>query len=97
MTIEEQIRQYILTELNWPGRPADLTDDLPLIANGVIDSLGLMSLVTFIEEDLKVEVADEEIIPANFGTLAAIGSLIRSKQRARSGAGPTLPLAEGRE
>ena len=82
MTIEEQIRQYILTELNWPGRPADLTDDLPLIANGVIDSLGLMSLVTFIEEDFQLEVADEEIIPANFGTVAAVGSLIRSKQQA---------------
>ena len=82
MTIEERLRQYLVTELNWPGRPADLTDELPLIANGVIDSLGLMSLVTFIEEEFGLEVADEEIVPANFGTIAAIGSLIRTKRQA---------------
>jgi acyl carrier protein len=82
MSIEDRVRQYIVTGLNYPGSPADLTDDLPLIANGVIDSLGLMSLVSFIESDFALEVADEELVPANFGTLASIGSLIRSKQQA---------------
>jgi acyl carrier protein len=82
MTVEDRVRQFILTELHWTGAPEDLTDELPLIASGVIDSMGLMNLVGFIEEDFRLEVADEELVPAHFGTVASIGSLIRRKQPA---------------
>jgi acyl carrier protein len=56
--------------------------DRALIASGVVDSLRLMTLVTFVEEEFGLEVADEEIVPANFGTIGAIGSLIRGKEGA---------------
>ena len=55
------------------GRPEiSLRHDTSLLKNGIIDSLGLMKLVAFLEETFGVRVLDEELIPENFATLEAL-------------------------
>lgn len=82
MDVVSEVRDFIVNELGWDGDPATLTEDYPLIANNVVDSLGIFQLVTELEGAHGIEIDDEELIPENFGTLAAIDSLVRSKVRA---------------
>jgi acyl carrier protein len=81
MTIQDQLRGFIVEELNWDGRET-LTDDYPLIERKVVDSMGILSIVSFIESEFRVEVRDEELVSANFGTIADMARLVESKRGA---------------
>lgn len=55
---------------------ADLDQNLSLLENGMIDSLNILKLISFIEERFKTKVLDEELTPENFDSLAAISRLV---------------------
>jgi acyl carrier protein len=71
------IREYIRNELLMDD-DASIRDDTPLWG-GVIDSVGLMQLVTFIEESFGVEIEDEELSSAQFRTVSDIAQLVDRK------------------
>src|SRR5258706_16035513 len=54
-------------------------DDDPLLGAGVIDSIGVIELVEFLQSAFKVKVADDEIVEQNLGTLTAIGRFVGGK------------------
>jgi acyl carrier protein len=83
MSDTERIRDFLIDELHWQGSRSELTDDLPLIENRVIDSMGLLRLVAWLEETFGTEIADEEVVPANFGTIASIEGLLQAKRAVR--------------
>lgn len=74
------LKQFITDELVPDYNPEDLDDNLSLLESGIIDSLGIMKLVAFIEEKFQLKVSDEELIPENFETLSALSKLISQKQ-----------------
>ena len=77
--MKEQIRTFLIEDLHWDGQRSELSDDFPLIENHVIDSMGLLHLVAWLESTFGVTIPDEEIVPANFGTIAAIDALVSAK------------------
>jgi acyl carrier protein len=79
MNTTERLRDFIVDELRWDGTSDQLTDDYPLLENGVVDSLGLFEIVRFLEAECGVEIADDELVPENFATLSAIAKLVESK------------------
>lgn len=78
MNTEGQLRSFIVDELRWEGDET-LTADYPLITRGVVDSLGILSLVSFIESTFAVQIQDEELVPEHFGTIASMARLIDAK------------------
>jgi acyl carrier protein len=80
--IEERIKRFVVDELHGP--PQQLTSDYPLIERGIVDSLGIMHLVSFVEREYGITVEDEELTPDNFETIGAIAALVRSKGGATS-------------
>ncbi len=82
MTIQDDLRRFIIDELQWSGSPDELTSDLPLIEKEVIDSLGVFELVSFVEDRYGIDVADEELVLENFGSLDAIAELVEAKRSA---------------
>jgi acyl carrier protein len=76
----ERIRDFLAEDLQWQGSRSELTDDLPLIENQVVDSMSLLRLVSWLEPTFGITLPDEEIVPANFGTIAKIAALVESKQ-----------------
>lgn len=81
MTAKAEIREFVVTELMWGGDPAALDDDTSLIDNGVIDSLGIVKLVLFLEREFGIKVRDEELSPATFDSISSIASFVESKTR----------------
>lgn len=78
MNTEGQLRSFIVDELRWEGGET-LTADYPLITRGVVDSLGILSIVSFIESTFAVQIQDEELVPEHFGTIASMARLIDAK------------------
>jgi acyl carrier protein len=80
----ERLRGFVIAELGWTGPRDALTPDVDLLEEGVLDSLGIFRMVEFLEDDLGVEVDDDELVPTNFATLAAIEALVEAKQAAHT-------------
>jgi acyl carrier protein len=80
MTTRDTVRRLITTSLSSGSSPSDLADDYPLIEKHVIDSLDMLKLIPLLEEEFGVEVDDEELVPENFGTIAAIASFVDGKR-----------------
>lgn len=59
-----------------PQLTAGVSEDTPLLEQGLLDSLGLMKLIAFLEKQYRLVVPDEEITPDNFKTLGTIRKLI---------------------
>jgi acyl carrier protein len=79
MSINDQIRTYIASELGWDKPASELTDDYELLEKDVVDSLGIFKIISFIEEEWDVEVEDDELVPENFETINSIAGLISAK------------------
>jgi acyl carrier protein len=79
MAIEEQIRQYIAENLIFSDNGYQLPDDASLLEEGILDSTGVLELVTFVEEEFGVSVKDEEIVPENFDSVARLAAYIDRK------------------
>ena len=74
------VKEYILEEF-LPGEdPAKLTPTTPLLASGILDSLAILKVISFIEKTFGIEVAAYEADEENFNTLNAVGALIQAKK-----------------
>ena len=75
---KDQIRQWVQETAERKGIGA-VTDDESLTENGVIDSLAIFRLVSFLEDTFGVRIADEEIVNDNFKSVDDIDRLVQSK------------------
>jgi acyl carrier protein len=80
VSTEGKIKELIEKNLTWSGSWSDVDEDYPLLAKGVIDSLGMMKLVSLIEEEYDVEIDDDDIVPDNWRTIRDIAALVDSKK-----------------
>jgi acyl carrier protein len=79
-SIREEVRQFLLREF-LPGEdPAELTDTTELVSGGILDSLAILKLVSFLEEKFGIEVAAHEADAEHLNTIADIGQLVASKR-----------------
>jgi acyl carrier protein len=67
-----KIKQFIVEEF-MPDVPAEeLDSDFDLLTGGVVDSLGLLKVVAWLEDEFDVAVDESELGPESFRTVAAI-------------------------
>ena len=76
MTLEQDLIKFIRENLISDGQPADIAEDEPLIDRGVIDSMGMLQLMMFIEERTGVRISDDEVTVDNFQTVARIAQMV---------------------
>jgi acyl carrier protein len=77
--IEATVKRFILDEFLPGERPDALTDQTPLVAEGVLDSLATLRLVSFLEKEFKIALAPHEVDAEYLNTLPTIAALVRSK------------------
>jgi acyl carrier protein len=76
--IKGNIKDYILEEFV-PDGDIDVEDSTNLLEEEVVDSLGIFTLVSFIENKFNVSIDAEEVNLDNFETLSSITKLVESK------------------
>ncbi len=74
--MKEEIRNFILNEL-LSGQ--EVGDDEDLLISGLVDSLGVMRLVTYIEDQFAAAVPPEDVTIENFGTIGTIGEYVERR------------------
>ena len=76
MDVREVIARFIADEFLRDMEAADIPDHLNLIDAGIIDSLGLLKIVAFLEEELRVSIEPEAMVPENLSSIRAILDLV---------------------
>lgn len=77
--LNDQIRVFI--ESRFPLVAAErLADDASLFETGAIDSLGLLDVVGFFEEELGIEIDDDDMEPENFESIAEMTKFAERKR-----------------
>ena len=78
--IASNVKEFILREF-LPGEdPDELADDTALIADGILDSLATLKLVSFLEDRYDITVEPHEADEDNLCTIATIVSFVESKR-----------------
>ncbi len=81
--IRQQIRQF-LSELLPDGKISGLGDDTPLRTSGILDSMGLLRLVSLVEEKFGIEVSAYEAGIENFDRIDDIAAFVERKRAAKA-------------
>jgi acyl carrier protein len=78
-THKRQIQRFIAKKFP-AARKRVIDDATPLLEAGIVDSLGVLELVTFLESSFLIKIADEELTPDNFASIANMASFVGQKQ-----------------
>ena len=81
-SIAGQVRSFVVESFLFGDTKTPLSEDGSLIENGLIDSTGILELVAFVEETFEITVSDEEILPANFDSIAKVEAFVARKRAA---------------
>jgi acyl carrier protein len=83
MTILQNLEKVLLTEIAVDLGKKSLDPDEDLLEQGIIDSLGIMKLILFMEETYGIAVADEEVVPENFQTVSMMVRFVEQKMQTK--------------
>ena len=73
------MRRFSADNPLYRSKGLQLADDAALLEEGVIDSLGVMELVVFVEDQFGVQEADEEVTPEYFDSVNRLACYVESK------------------
>jgi acyl carrier protein len=77
-SIAGRIRRFIVENFLF-GSDEELTDEASFLDQGIIDSTGVLELVTFLEETFYIQIDDEELIPENLDSIINVSKFVSSK------------------
>ena len=80
--IRARVRLFLEENFLYMRPNFELGDDDRLLERGVVDSMGVAEMVTFLEDEFGVTTSDEDITEANLGSLNAIGRFVSQKRAA---------------
>ena len=78
--ILKEIQGYVLSE--FAAERDEIAPDENLLGQGILDSMGILKLVTFLEQRFGIETVDDDLVPENF---ESIGHMRDFVERKRSG------------
>jgi acyl carrier protein len=81
MNTSNDIRNFIVTEILHGSMANPLGDNEPLIESGIIDSMGIMTLLAFVEEQFSIQIPSDDLMPENFATITSIAALVERQMR----------------
>ena len=81
MNTKDAIREFIRTNFLF-GNTNHLNDEDSFMESGIIDSTGVLELVSFVEEKFNIDVKDDELVPDNFDSTSKLAEYVAYKQTA---------------
>lgn len=78
-TTIERVRSFITTNFYVPDKDA-LADEASLLDQGIVDSTGVLEVVSFLETEFGIQVEDDEVLPDNLDSVARIAAFADRKK-----------------
>lgn len=80
MEIKDKVRTFVTTNFYVPD-PAALADEASLLDQGIIDSTGVLEVISFLEETFAFTVEDAEMLPDNLDSVDRISAFVSRKTK----------------
>jgi acyl carrier protein len=80
MDIHDDLRRYIIKEALKGTAPEGFDDDYDLIESGIMDSLFMMNLITYLGQQHQVEFGMNDMVPKHFTSITALATFAQSKR-----------------
>ncbi len=81
MDVKGQVKDYIVENFLFGDAEPLTSDGMSLLDGGIIDSVGVMELVAFLEQDFEISVADDDLVPENLDSVNNLVSYINRKKQ----------------
>ncbi len=75
--IKQKVFQYVYD--NTFSNKENITEDVLIFKNGFLDSMGLVMLITFLEDTFKIRASDSDMVEENFESISAISAFVVKK------------------
>jgi len=85
-TVSDRIREFVLGKFPL-ARKRGIKDRDALLETGVIDSMGVLEIVGFLEAEFLFQIADEELIPENFQNIERLAAFVNERRNNASKGG----------
>lgn len=85
ITMRDGLEKFLVTEIAADLGKRSLTPDEDLLEQRIIDSLGILRLVSYLEESQHIKIQDGDILPENFQSM---NSIVRFVERKKQDGGP---------
>jgi len=77
--IRRELREFLLREF-LPGESSStLTDETPLLTEGILDSISVLRFVMFLEKRFRIKLRGQDLAHRHLRTVASVIELVRSK------------------
>lgn len=81
MSVNQHLRTFLLQNF-YIGDPGELTDETLLVTSGLVDSTGMLEVITFLETEFGIQISDRETTPENLESIARMAAFIERKRAA---------------
>jgi acyl carrier protein len=81
-SIKSRVRDFVIENFRY-GDASGVTDDLSLVSSGVVDSTGVLEVITFLEDTFAIKIADPEVVPENLDSVDTIAAFVERKLERR--------------
>jgi len=81
MAIATVVRKYVLENYLFTDNEDELKNNDSFLQKGILDSTGILEIITLIEEQFGIKVDDAEMIPENLDSVNNIVSYVTKKQK----------------
>ena len=85
MQIKQELRQFVIDNFLF-GREGELRDEESFLDNGIIDSTGVLELISFLEQRFGLELGESDLTPDNLDSINKVTKLVESRLPALEGA-----------
>ena len=83
MDVRAAVKAFVVENFLFGSTDNSLGDADSFLESGIIDSTGILELVSFVEESFKIEVKDEELVPDNFDSIQKLVTYIGEKNKSQ--------------
>jgi len=77
-TAEDRLREFVLKSFPL-ARKRGFDPEEKWLETGLVDSLGILDIVQFLEREFSLQITDDELVPENFGTFASVVAFVHGK------------------
>ncbi len=77
--VERELRQFVVENFLYGENEEEFSNDDSFLEKGLVDSMGILTLVSHVQEKYGISIADQELIPENWDTVRRIAEFVHSK------------------
>jgi acyl carrier protein len=81
MNVSPRVKRFVVENF-FVSSPDSIGEDTSLVAEGIVDSTGMLEVIAYLESEFGISIADAETTPENLETIARIAAFVGRKQAA---------------